>query len=112
MRHALLAALLGLAAPEAFAEPLAAFDYALQCQGCHGAEGRGVPGRVPPLDGVAALLATPAGRARLLAVPGVRQASVSDDRLAALLGWVALRFAPEGAPVFAPLTREEVSRLR
>jgi mono/diheme cytochrome c family protein len=102
-----------LAGGTASAEPFAATDYALQCQGCHGADGAGVAGRVPPLGGVAALLATSEGRARLLAVPGVRQASVSDERLAALLAWVALRFAPPGAaPAFAPLTAEEVGRLR
>jgi hypothetical protein len=50
---------------------------------------------------------------RLLAVPGVRQASLSDERLAALLAWVAVRFAPDGGRGSAPaLTGEEVSRLR
>jgi len=101
---------LGLAAGEAPAQSLAASDYALQCRGCHGADGAGVAGRVPSLRGVAALLETSAGRARLLAVPGVRQASVSDERLAALLTWVAARFAPSGAaPAFAPLTAEGVA---
>jgi mono/diheme cytochrome c family protein len=87
-------------------------DYALQCRGCHGANGAGVPGRVPGLAGVRALLGTPDGRARLLAVPGVRQASLSDERLAALLRWVAERFAPPGAPPAAALGAEEVRRLR
>jgi mono/diheme cytochrome c family protein len=71
-------------------------DYALQCRGCHGPDGAGVPGLVPSLRGVAELLATPAGRARLLAVPGVRQASLSDERLAALLVWLA---APASPPI-------------
>jgi cytochrome c553 len=106
---ALTLACLGVAG--ASASP--ATDYALQCRGCHGAEGAGVPGHVPPLSGVAELLATPAGRARLLAVPGVRQASLSDERLAALLTWVAIRFAPAGTEQTAPaLTAEEVRRLR
>jgi hypothetical protein len=62
---------------------------------------------------VAALLETEAGRARLLSVAGVRQASLSDARLAALLDWVALRFAPEGAsPRPAPLSPVEVTRYR
>ncbi len=88
-------------------------DYALQCRGCHGVDGVGVPGKVPPLTGVAELLETPAGRARLLAVPGVRQSSLSDERLARLLEWVALRFAPaESAPSFAPLSAAEVEKLR
>ena len=88
-------------------------DYALQCRGCHGAEGIGVPGHVPSLFGVAALLETPAGRARLLSVPGVRQSSLSDARLATLLEWVAVRFAPPGAERAAPaLTGADVARLR
>jgi len=111
MRRAFAVAVLCIAAGAAAASPET--DYALQCQGCHGSEGAGVPGHVPPLSGVAELLATPEGRARLLAVPGVRQASLSDERLAALLAWVAVRFAPGGAGVAAPaLTGEEVSRLR
>jgi mono/diheme cytochrome c family protein len=100
------------AAHGAVAQSLPETDYALQCRGCHGPEGRGVPGRVPSLAGVAALLETPAGRARLLAVPGVRQASLSDERLAALLAWVAAAFAPPGTARAAPLSAEEVARYR
>jgi cytochrome c553 len=111
VKQALAIALVWVAAGAAAASPET--DYALQCRGCHGAEGAGVPGHVPPLSGVAELLATPEGRARLLAVPGVRQASLSDERLAALLAWVAARFAPDGVRVSAPaLTGEEVRRLR
>ena len=96
----------------AAAQSLTETDYALQCRGCHGAEGAGVPGHVPALGGVAALLETPAGRARLLAVPGVRQSSLSDERLALLLDWVAVRFAPPGTPSPVPLGADEVARLR
>jgi len=95
------------------AQGLPETDYVLQCRGCHGAEGAGVPGRVPPLSGVAELLEPPAGRARLLAVPGIRQSSLSDERLARLLEWVALRFAvADSSANFAPLSTEEVTRLR
>jgi mono/diheme cytochrome c family protein len=100
------------AAPASGGAPPPAEDYALQCRGCHAPDGAGVPGRVPALDGVGALLATPAGRARLVAVPGVRQASLSDARLAALLAWVGAEFAPPGSPAFAPLSPAEVARLR
>jgi len=111
MRALALAALLGSLAGAAAASPEQ--DYALQCRGCHGPAGAGVPGRVPSLRGVGALLETADGRARLLSVPGVRQASLSDARLAALLAWVANAFAPPGeAPVFAPLSAEEVRRYR
>ena len=113
VRAAFAIGLACLAASGAAAQSARETDYALQCQGCHGAEGAGVPGRVPPLSGVAALLETPAGRARLLSVPGVRQASLSDARLATLLEWVATRFAPPGAERAAPaLTSKEVARLR
>jgi cytochrome c553 len=113
VRRLLAIGVAGLVAQAAAGQSQVATDYALQCQGCHGAQGAGVPGHVPSLTGVAALLATPAGRARLLAVPGVRQSSLSDERLAALLEWAALRFAADGEPPsFAPLTAEEVARLR
>ena len=113
MKALLACALLCCSAAGAAAQGVLETDYALQCRGCHGADGAGVPGHVPALRGVAALLATPAGRARLLSVPGVRQSSLSDERLAALLDWVALRFAPPGSkPSFEPLSGAEVARLR
>ena len=113
MRVAFATLLACLAAGGAAAQSVLETDYALQCRGCHGAEGAGLPGQVPPLSGVAELLETPAGRARLLAVPGVRQSSLSDERLARLLEWVALRFAStESAPTFPPLSAAEIERLR
>jgi hypothetical protein len=43
----------------------------------------------------------------------VRQSSLSNERLAALLAWAALRFAPtESAATLSPLTAEEMKRLR
>lgn len=113
MTRALLIALVCLAAGAAAAQSPAEVDYALQCRGCHGPDGAGVAGHVPSLANVATLLATPEGRARLLAVPGVRQASLSDERLAALLSWTAVAFAPPGeAPAFVPLSAAEVARYR
>ena len=39
-------------------------EYALNCQGCHRADGAGTPGSVPPLAGsVARFLAVPGGHA-------------------------------------------------
>ncbi len=113
MRTVLGIGLICLAASGAAGQSALETDYALQCRGCHGADGAGVPGHVPSLFGVAALLETPAGRARLLSVPGVRQSSLSDARLATLLEWVAVRFAPPGrAPAPPALSGEEVARLR
>lgn len=84
-------------------------DYVLQCRGCHGPEGAGVPDLVPGLDEMGTLLATSEGRRRLLEVPGIRQASLSDARLAALLNWAAARFSD--GPVRA-ISGDEVARLR
>jgi cytochrome c553 len=113
VRGALATLLVCVAAGGAAAQSVPETDYALQCRGCHGADGTGVPGHVPPLTGVAALLETPAGRVRLLSVPGVRQSSLSDERLARLLEWVALRFAStESTPTFLPLSAAEIERLR
>jgi hypothetical protein len=90
-----------------------ATDYALHCRGCHLADGAGVPGRVPALDGLGALLRAPGGREYLVRVPGVAQASLSDAALADLLGWTLRRFDPTGVPPdFAPYTADEVARLR
>lgn len=86
-------------------------DYVLQCRGCHGPEGMGVPGLVPGLADMGGMLATPEGRTRLLQVPGIRQASLSDERLAALLTWAAGHFGRGDGPV-RPIAAEEVARLR
>jgi hypothetical protein len=71
----------------------------------------GVPGRVPGLGDMDEMLAAPAGRARLLQVPGIRQASLSDARLAALLTWAGGHFGRSDEPV-RPITAEEVATLR
>jgi mono/diheme cytochrome c family protein len=91
MRSAWAAPAAGLAVVLAWAArgaPPTREDYLLHCSGCHQADGAGVPGVVPPLSGLAPFLATPAGRAYLVRVPGVAQSSLGDERLAALLNWV------------------------
>lgn len=70
------------------ASPPPGEDYLLHCSGCHHADGAGVPDVVPPLSGLAPFLSSPAGRAYLVRVPGVAQASLDDERLAALLNWM------------------------
>jgi hypothetical protein len=91
-----------------------AVDYMLQCQGCHLADGSGMPGRVPALRRhVGLFLTVPGGREYLLRVPGVSQSPISDAALAALLNWVVLRFGPRPAPTdFQPFTPEEVAATR
>ena len=85
--RAAVGAALALAATAA-AAPEPAEDYVLHCSGCHQQSGAGVPGVVPSLSGLAPFLATPEGRAYLVRVPGVAQAALDDERLAALLNWV------------------------
>lgn len=107
MQRLLGIALCLLAAP-VLANPPEEVDYALQCQGCHLADGRG-SGDIPTLHGIGVLLAAPGGRAYLARVPGVANASISDERLAALLNWVLGRWS-EGE--FDPYTAGEVGPLR
>ena len=62
-------------------------DYALNCQGCHRADGTGTPGSVPPLAGsVGKFLRVPGGREYLGRVPGVAQAPLDDAALAGSVG--------------------------
>lgn len=90
-----------------------ATDYMLQCQGCHLADGSGMPGSVPALTGVARLLAAPGGRAYLVRVPGAAQSPLDDARLARLLTWLLHRFDAEDLPAdFTPYTEEEVASVR
>ena len=98
------------AAAAADAAPLPGEDYLLHCSGCHQASGAGVPGVVPPLSGLAPLLATPEGRAYLVRVPGVAQASLDDERLAALLNWMLREMS--GARPSPAFSAREVGALR
>jgi mono/diheme cytochrome c family protein len=107
---AALAAL--LAGAPAIASP--AEDYMLYCMGCHGADARGVPGKVPPLAGSLALfMRTPEGRNYVLRVPGAANSALSDAQLCAVLNWIAERYAaPGGGPAAAPFSAPEVARTR
>ncbi len=110
-RAALLALLLAATPAGLRADP--ALDYVLNCQGCHLPDGAGTPGKVPPLkDHVARFLLLPEGRAFLVQVPGVARSALPDDRIAALLNWLVLRFDPNHVPNnFKPYTSDEVGRL-
>jgi hypothetical protein len=85
------------------------FDYVLNCAGCHRMDASG-SAVVPSLAGIAPFLATPRGRAYLVRVPGVAQAPLSDERVAALLNWALAEFG--GAEKFAPYSAAEVAALR
>jgi len=85
-------------------------NYLLHCSGCHGVDGRGVPGTTPNLHELAPLLAREGGRAYLSSVPGVAQASLSDVELARLLNWLLLEFS--GVSPTPPYAPEEVAEFR
>jgi mono/diheme cytochrome c family protein len=89
-------------------------EYALNCQGCHRADGSGTGESVPPLAGsVARFLGVPGGREYLVQVPGVAQAPLDDATLAAVMNWMLERFDKEHIPAgFVPYDVAEIARLR
>ena len=105
------AALLWLlaAAPALGGSP--AVDYALNCQGCHRADGAGTPGRVPALAGsVGRFMHVDGGRDYLGQVPGAALSALDDASLAGVLNWIVERFG--GETDFTRYTADEVGRLR
>ena len=91
-----------------------ALDYALNCQGCHRADGAGTPGSVPALAGsVGKFMRVPGGREYLVRVPGVAQAPLDDAATAAVLNWILARFGADDLPPdFTPYAPDEIGRLR
>jgi hypothetical protein len=83
------------------------FDYLLNCAGCHRTDATG-SFDVPALTEIAPFLSTPVGRAYLVRVPGVAQAPLSDERVAALLNWALVEFS--GAGEFAPYREAALTR--
>lgn len=108
-----LAALLIAALPlVASADPRA--DYMLNCQGCHGPNGDGVPQHVPSFrNQVAKFVSVEGGREYLLRVPGTSQSELSDARTAELMNWLLREFDREHLPAeFPAFTEAEVSARR
>jgi mono/diheme cytochrome c family protein len=106
-----LAALVVPAAVRAYTPDV---EFALNCQGCHRADGGGTPGSVPAIAGhVARFLAVPGGREYLVQVPGVAQAPLDDATLAAVVNWMLDHYDRNHIPKdFTPYTESEVARLR
>ena len=103
-----------LAAQGSSAEPPPATLYTMNCWGCHGARGQGVPGRVPRLAGSAGYFTRlPEGRAYLVEVPGVAESPLSDGQVAEVLNWVLETFSREElVRGFVPYTEAEVAQDR
>ncbi len=112
--RAFAAALLLARVPLASAAGDAQFDYRMECQGCHAADGGGSVSAVPSLKGkVAKFLRVPGGREFLVQVPGAAQAPLSDAALAGVLNWMLREFGPTAdTQRYPPYTAEEVARLR
>lgn len=93
----------------ALAGPPPAELYLQHCQGCHLADGSGVPGAVPPLSELGQIVTTPAGRRYVLQVPGVVTSSLSDAETAEVLNYIFARFTELNVP---PFDAAEVHRYR
>ena len=89
-------------------------NYMLNCQGCHLADGSGLPGSVPSMrDFVGSFLAVPGGRDFLVQVPGSSNSPLSDADLAELLNWILTTMSAEQlASDFQYYTAGEVREMR
>ena len=89
-------------------------QYMLHCQGCHLADGSGLPGKVPPMQNlVGKFLAVPGGREYLVQVPGSSLSPLDDAVLAELLNWLLLSMSAQDLPPdFQPYSENEVQQLR
>lgn len=65
-------------------------NYLLHCSGCHQPDARGKPSAgIPDMRAtVPLLLATPAGRAFLIQVPGTSASALSDAEISGLMNWM------------------------
>ncbi len=71
-------------------------NYMLNCQGCHQADGSGLPDNVPSMRGFAGkFLQVPGGRDFLVQVPGSSNSPLSDAELAELLNWILITMSAE-----------------
>ncbi len=109
-RWCAFALLIGSAGSNADAQ----IDYMINCQGCHGDNGRGSPGHVPDLRGeLGLMLSEPGGRRYLVQVPGSRNAPIDDAALAALLNWMVPAFSAATLTAdFEPYSADEVGSFR
>jgi mono/diheme cytochrome c family protein len=89
-------------------------NYMLNCQGCHLADGSGLPGSVPSMRNfVGSFLKVPGGRDFLVQVPGSANSPLSDADLAELLNWILTTMSAEQLNrEFEFYTQEEVEQTR
>lgn len=89
-------------------------NYLLHCMGCHGEDGAGLEGKVPPMRGMlASILGSPQGREYVLRVPGVTQSTLTPREIAEVLNWALAEFSgAEAARRVKPFTADEVARFK
>ncbi len=90
-------------------------DYLLNCAGCHGLDGAGVPRQgVPDFRRSAGVFTrTASGREYLIRVPGSSGSLLSNEELAGVLNWIVARFGGDDvAPDFRPFTISEIGSAR
>lgn len=114
VRCALFAAVCGTLATGARADMPMLTVYTLNCSGCHGTEGLGVPEvGIPNLNDAGRFVWTELGRKYLIQVPGLSQSRLDDATAASLLNWILGRFSANQLPTdFSPYTPEEVAQFR
>lgn len=110
----LLLSWMGAPTNAAHADPSLQTIYTLNCSGCHGAGGHGVPtAGIPDLNDAGSYVSTSLGREYLIEVPGLSQSRLDDATAARLLNWVLQKFSAERLPAnFKPYTAAEVTRFR
>lgn len=95
-------------------DKVAKFNWMMNCQGCHQANGAGSKGGAPDMRGIVSkFLSVDGGREYLAQVPGVAYAPMGDDELAELVNWLLKEYDNNNLPSdFVPFTGEEIGILR
>lgn len=89
--------------------------YVLHCAGCHGMDASGHPDKgVPSMRGaLGQFMRLPEGRAFIVQVPGVNNAGLTDEQIAALTNWSIQQFSADTAPAgWLPYTAAEVAEAK
>lgn len=98
---AMLVLMLGLTvSPQRARAESPAYQYALNCLGCHTLEGVSPPlGRIPPLrDVVGHFTRTDQSRYYLINVPGIKDSGINDAETSALLNWLVETYGGDSVP--------------
>jgi cytochrome c553 len=90
-------------------------NYILRCSGCHGMDGSGnTPAGIPDFRNyIGAFARDDEGRTYILHVPGIVNASLSDDEISAVINYVVTTWAGTSLRTgFVAFTAQEVAARR